>query len=194
MNLAHRVKNLFVRPAAEWQAVATETQTISGLFTGYVMILAAIPALAGFVGLSMVGIGVLGATYRMPPGLGVVHAVLSYLLSLGFVYGLALVVDSLANAFGGRKNFLQALKLAAFVPTPYWIASALTVIPSLWIVTLLVSLYSLYLLYLGLPVLMQAPEDKAVPYLVVVLMATLVMAVAIAVVTSLAMPAPVRGF
>ena len=194
MNLALRVKNLFVQPATEWQVIASEAQTLSGLFTGYVMILSAIPALAGFVGLSMVGIGVLGATYRMPLGLGVVHAVTSYLLSLGFVYGLALVVDLLATAFGARRNFMQALKLAAFVPTPYWIAAALTVIPSLWIVTVLVSLYSLYLVYVGLPALMQAPPDKAVPYLVVVLMATLVMTVAIAVVTSLAMPAEVRGF
>ncbi len=46
----------------------------------------------------------------------------------------------------------------------------------------------------SLPVVMQTPPDKAPLYFVVVLMATIVLAVAIVVVTSLAMPSPVRGF
>ena len=158
------------------------------------MILSAIPAIMGFVGLSMVGIGVLGQTYHVPLGLGVVHAVMSYLLSLAFVYALALAINALAPAFGAQKSFIQALKVAAFAPTPYWIASVLTVIPSLWIIAFLASLYCLYLLYGGLVMVMKPSADKAVPYVAVLIIATIVMAVAIVVVTSLAMPGPVRGF
>jgi hypothetical protein len=194
MNLAQRAKNLVTRPREEWQAIEAEPHTVLDLYTGYVMILSAIPALAGFVGLSLVGIGTFGATYRVPPGQGVVHAVVSYLLSLAFVYLLAVVIDALAPAFGSRKDFIQALKLAAYSQTPYWIAAALTIVPSLWIVTVLLGLYSLYLLFVGLPVVMKTPEDKAVPYIVIVMMTTLVLAVAIVVATSLVMPGPVRGF
>jgi len=194
MNLAQRAKNLVIRPREEWQAIEAEPHTVLDLYTGYVMILSAIPALAGFVGLSLVGIGTFGATYRVAPGQGVVHAVVGYLLSLAFVYLLALVIDALAPAFGSRKDFIQALKVAAYSQTPYWIAAALTIVPSLWIVTVLLGLYSLYLLFVGLPVVMKTPEDKAVPYIVVVMMTTLVLAVAIVVATSLVIPGPVRGF
>jgi hypothetical protein len=194
VNIVDRVKNLIVRPSAEWLVIEAEPHTVLDLYTRYVMILSAIPALMGFVGLSMVGIGPFGATYRIPLAYGVAHMAVSYLFSLAFVYVLALVVDGLAGAFGGQRNFIQALKLCAFSPTPYWIGSVLTIVPSLWIITVLVSLYSLYLLFTGLTPLTKAPPDKAVPFFVVLLMAVLVIAVAIVVVTSLAMPGPARGF
>ncbi|HXF79610.1 MAG TPA: Yip1 family protein [Usitatibacter sp.] len=194
MNLAHRVKSLVTRPRDEWTAIEAEPHTILDLYTGYVMILSAIPAIAGFVGLSLVGIGPFGETYRVAPGPGLVHALVSYLLSLAFVYVLALLVDALAPAFGSRRDFTQALKLAAYSQTPYWIASVLTVVPSLWIITVLLGLYSLYLLFVGLPILMKTPADKAPLYFAVVLMATLVLSVAIVIVTSLAIPGVVRGF
>lgn len=194
MNLAQRVKHLVTRPRDEWTAIEAEPHTVLDLYTGYVMILSAIPAVAGFVGLSLVGIGPFGETYRVPAGPGLVHALVSYLLSLAFVYVLALVIDALAPAFGSRRDFIQALKLAAYSQTPYWIASVLTAVPALWIITVLLGLYSLYLLFVGLPILMKTPPDKAVPYVVIVLMVTLVLTVAIVIVTSLAMPSPVRGF
>jgi len=194
MNLALRVKNLITRPREEWQVIEAEPHTVLELYTGYVIILSAIPALAGFVGLSLVGVGTFGATYPVPLGAGVAHALLSYLLSLAFVYVLALVIDSLAPAFGSRKDFIQALKVAAFSQTPYWIASVLTVVPSLWIVTVLVGLYSLYLLFVGLPIVMKTGPDKAPLYFLIVLMVMIVLTVAIVIVTALAMPGPVRGF
>ena len=194
MNLALRVKNLVTRPRSEWQAIEAEPHTVLDLYTGYVMILSAIPAVAGFVGLSLVGFGAFGATYRVAPASGLVHALVSYLLSLAFVYVLALVIDSLAPAFGSRKDFVQALKVAAYSQTPYWIAAVLTIVPSLWIITVLVGLYSLYLMFVGLPIVMKTPAEKAPLYFVVVLMVVIVLTVGMVVVTSLAMPGPVRGF
>ena len=58
----------------------------------------------------------------------------------------------------------------------------------------IVGLYSLYLLYTGLPSLMKAPEDKALPYTVVVIIAVIVVWVVIAIVAGLAIPSPMRGF
>ena len=194
MNLALRAKNLLTRPGDEWRLIEAEPHTVLDLYTRYVMILSAIPAVAAFVGLSVVGIGTFGETYRVAPARGLIHALVSYLLSLAFVYVLALVIDSLAPAFGSRKDFVQALKVAAYSQTPYWIAAVLTIVPSLWIVTVLVGLYSLYLLFVGLPIVMRTPPDKAPVYFVVVLMATIVLVAAIFIVTSLAMPGPVRGF
>ena len=194
MNLVERVKNLTLQPKQEWQVIDGETHTVQGLYTQYVMILAAIPAVCGFIGLSLIGIGVFGATYRMPIESGVAHMVVQYVMSLGMVYVLALIIDALAPNFGSQKNFSQALKVAAFMPTAAWVAGVFSIIPSLSIIGALLSLYSLYLLFLGLPILMKTPEDKAVPYGVVVIIAAIVIAVVIATVIGLTMPGPVRGF
>ena len=66
--------------------------------------------------------------------------------------------------------------------------------PSNALIAFLASLYCLYLLYGGLVMVMKPSADKAEPYVAVLIIATIVMAVAIIVVTSLAMPGPVRGF
>ena len=194
MNLVERVKNIILLPSQEWRVIDGESHTVQGLYTGYVMILAAIPAVCSFIGLSLIGIGVFGATYRVPLGMGVAHLVVQYLMSLGLVYLMALIIDALAPTFGVQKNFDQAFKVAAFMPTPAWIAGVFSIIPSLSIIAALVSLYSLYLLFVGLPILMKAPADKALPYTVVVIIAAIVITVVITALIGLTMPGPVRGF
>jgi hypothetical protein len=194
MNLVERAKNLILQPAQEWKVIDAEPQTVQGLYTSYVMILAAIPAVCGFIGYSLVGVGVFGATWRVPMASGVAHMVVSYILSLGGVYVLALLIDALAPSFGGQKNFIQALKVSAFTPTAGWLAGVFSVIPSLSIIGALLSLYSLYLLYVGLPLLMKTPEDKTVPYIAVVIIATIILVVVITAVVGLTMPGPIRGF
>ena len=122
MNIVERAKNIILQPKAEWQKIDAEPQTVQGLYTGYVMILAAIPAVCAFIGLSIIGMGMFGASYRVPIAAGVAHLVVSYALSLGSVYVVALIIDALAPNFGGQKNFIQALKVSAFSPTAAWLA------------------------------------------------------------------------
>lgn len=194
MNLVDRAKNILLQPKAEWAVIANEPHTVQDLYTGYVMILAAIPPIAAFIGFSVVGVSVLGGSYRIPIASGIAQLVLSYVLALGSVYVLALIIDALAPNFGGEKNFMQALKVSAFAPTAAWVAGIFAIIPLLSILTILGGLYSLYLLYLGLPALMRAPEDKAVPYTVVVIIVAIVLSIVVGVIAGLVVPSPMRGF
>jgi hypothetical protein len=194
MNLVDRARSLILQPWLEWKVIDAEPQTVQGLYTHYVMVLSAIPAICGFIGFSLVGVGEFGATYRVPMAAGVAHMVVSYVMSLGCVYVLALVIDALAPGFGGEKNLIQALKVSAFTPTPLWLAGVFSIIPSLWIIGALLSIYSLYLLYVGLPILMKTPEDKAIACVVVVIMAAIVLVVVVKVVIDLTIPGPIRGY
>lgn len=194
MNLAERVKGLFLDPKVEWRAIDAEAQTLQQLYTGYVMILAAIPAIAGFVGQSLVGVGILGQTYRVPLESGLGFAVITYLFNLAWVFVMAHVIHFFGPKFDGHGEFIDAAKAAAFVPTPAWLGGVLSIIPSLAIVGFLVSLYSLYLLYLALPVLIEPPEEKEVPYFCVVVISLVVLSVVLYAVAALLIPSPVRGF
>jgi len=194
MNIIERVKAFAVDPKVEWRAIDAEQITIQDLFTKYVMILAAIPPVANFIGLCIVGSGPFGATVRMPLAAGVAYAALMYLLSLGWVYVLAMVIQMFSPKFEGHGEFIDALKVAAFTPTPAWIAGVFGIIPALSIVGNLVSLYSLYLLYLGLPTLTEPPQEKEVPFFCVVVLTMIVLTVAFYVIAALMIPAPLRGF
>ena len=69
----------------------------------------------------------------------------------------------------------QAIKLSAYSATAGWVAGIFYLIPSLWILAAIGGLYSLYLFYLGLPVLMKVPAEKAVPYIVVIIISVIVL-------------------
>ena len=176
MNLVERVKKLLLTPTKEWPVIAAEPATVAGLYTQYVMILAAIPAIGTFIGFSIVGYSGLGSgpAYRIPMAAGVAGMVLNYALTLGAVYLIALVIDKLAPNFAGEQDFMQAFKVAAYFPTASWLGGVFSVFPEMAVLGILASLYSLWLLYTGLGPLMEIPEDRRVNYAAVVVLAAIV--------------------
>ena len=173
-SIVERAKNIIVQPKSEWPRIDAEPATIADIYKSYVVILAAIGPVAGAVGLLVFGFHVLGISYRPSVQYIVVSAIIQYLLSLVSVYVLALIIDGLAPSFGGTKDKLKAFKVAAYCFTPAWLAGAFGIVPALAWLSIL-GLYSLYLLYLGLPVLMKAPADKTVGYAVVSILAAIVL-------------------
>jgi len=176
-SLVDRVKNILITPKEEWPRIEAEPATIGGIYTSYVLILAAIPAIAFAIGMHGFGVAFALST-----------AITQYVMSLVGVFAISLIIDWLAPTFGAVKNPLNAFKVAAYSYTASWVAGIFLILPALSVLALLAGLYSLYLLYLGLPVLMKAPADKAVSYTVVVVIAGIVLAVVIAAVT-----APIAG-
>ena len=174
MSLVARVKAILLTPRTEWPVIEGEPATVGSLYTGYVIPLAAIPAVASFIGLSLIGMHVLGVNVQVPVAAGIKGAIARYVLSLVATYVLALIIDALAPSFGGTRNSLAALKAAAYSSTAAWVAGIFALIPSLSILGLL-GLYSLYLLYLGLPALMKAPKEKAAGYTIVVVLCAIVL-------------------
>jgi Yip1-like protein len=174
MNLTERAKNILLQPAQEWSIIDKEPGSTAELFKSYIVPLAAIGPVASIIGLSIFGIGVpIGGSYRVPLTSAIGHAVTTYIFGLIGTYVLALIIDALAPTFLGTKNNFQALKVAAYSSTAAWLAGIFNLLPSLALLHVL-GLYSLYLLYLGLPVLMKAPQEKALPYTIVVIIAAIV--------------------
>jgi hypothetical protein len=168
MNLAKltdRVKAILTTPKSEWPLLAAEPASVGSLYTGYIMILAALPAIAAFIKSSLIGYDLLGMTMRLPIMSGLAHAVASYLVSLLVVYVVALVIDALAPTFGGEKNLVKALKATAYAWTASWVAGVAIIIPWLgWLIALAGVVYAIYLLYLGLPPTMKCPSERAGAY------------------------------
>jgi hypothetical protein len=193
MSLVDRAKGILINPKNEWAVIDTEPATVGSLYSGYVIPLAAIPPVASFIGWSVLGISILGFRYRIATGTALTGAALQYVLGLAGVFVLALIIDALAPQFGGQKNQIQALKVAAYSSTASWIAGIFLLIPSLGILAALGGLYSLYLLFLGLPIVMKSPADKALGYTAVVVIVAIVLYVVIGMVVRGVVPYPIPG-
>jgi hypothetical protein len=169
-SIIDRVRDILLKPKEEWPVIDREPATIQGIYTSYVVILAAIGPLATLIGHQVFGI----YGYKPSIAYSLTTAVLGYVLALVSVYVSALVIDALAPSFGGTKNQLNAFKVAAYSATASWLAGIFMIIPQLAVLAI-VGLYSLYLLYLGLPQLMRVSEDKAIGYVVVTVIVQIVL-------------------
>src|SRR5688500_6512002 len=129
--LVDRAKNILITPNTEWEVVAAETTPHMPVITGYVLPLAAVAALASFIGLVFVGTSFLGTTVRLGIGAGIAGLVLNVVMAVLMVFVLGFIIDALAPTFGGHKNFPQAVKVAAYSYTPVWIVGVLAIIPAL---------------------------------------------------------------
>lgn len=174
MNLVERVQAILLKPKDTWPVIESETGDIPSIYKNYLVYLAAIPALATFIGLSLIGVGGFGFSFRVPILTGLVNLIVGYALSLAMVYVLALIADALAPTFGGQKNMLNAFKLVAYGATAGMVGGIFGLLPALSMLGLLAGLYSIYLLYTGIPVLMKAPQEKAAGYTAVLVVCGIV--------------------
>ena len=172
MNLVARAKAILMTPKQEWPVIDAEPLNVRELLLGYVLPLAAIGPIARFLGLTIFGYG---GVFRIPIGSAISMAIIAFVLAVISVFVMAWVINALAPQFGATQDMSQAIKLAAYSGTAGWVAGIFYLIPSLWMLAAIGGLYGLYLLYLGLPILMKAPADKAVTYIVVIIASVIVL-------------------
>jgi hypothetical protein len=163
--LVARAKAILLAPKNEWPVIATEPATVADLYKGYIIPLAAIPAIFGFLG-----------TLRFGFGAGVGALLISYVMALISAYVMALIVNVLAPTFGGQKSNVQALKVIAYASTASWVAGVAQIIPWLGIlIGIAGGIYSIYLLYVGLPHTMKCSHEKAGGYTAVTIVVAIVL-------------------
>ncbi|HET6632147.1 MAG TPA: Yip1 family protein [Rhodanobacteraceae bacterium] len=183
--LIARVKAILANPKTEWSVIAAEPATVKSLYLGYIMILAAIPAVFGFIENSLIGHSMLGVHIRFGIGMGIGSMVLGWVLALVGVYVVALIVNALANTFGGQPDQTQALKTVAYAYTASWVAGIGNIIPWIgWLIILAGAIYTIYLLYLGLPHTMKCPPERATGYTVVTIIAAIVVFIVIGIIVA----------
>jgi hypothetical protein len=179
-----RITNLLMRPKDEWQRIAAEPMTPAAIMTKWVVPLAAIGPAAGLIrslGSESTLNGIVVAT---PPTYLAANFALTWAFAVLGTWVLGLIIDALAPNFGGQKDPVAALKVAAFGSTAGFLSGIFQIHPMLMMLGI-VGLYTFYLIHEGLPVLMKCPRDKALVYMLVVFVAAVVVLMVAGYVTSL---------
>jgi len=186
--LFSRVKNIVLSPKTEWPSIAPEPTSAPQLYMGYVMPLALLAALMGFLRMSVLGVtSGMGDSFRMPISSGLTYTVMMFVSALFGVFVVGLIIRALAPTFSGTRDQRQALKVAAYSLTPAMLSSVLALSPILpTLLQLLAGLYGIYVLSLGLPVLMQSPKEKAFGYTASVVICTILVGIVFAILSTVA--------
>ena len=169
----NKVKEILIAPKKEWAVIEGENTPYMKLFTGYVLPLSLIPAIAAFIGYGLIGVNFMGVHIHSI-GFGIRQAVVQWVSMVAGVFLTAAIVNFLADSFGAKKNYDRAFALVAYSYTPMFVAGIFLLLPSLSWLAMLAGLYGLYLLYLGMKPMMGAPDEKNTVYFIVSLVATIV--------------------
>jgi len=189
--IVERVKAIVLRPAETWPVIKEEDTTVADLFRNYVAILAALPPVASFLGLWLFGRSTPLAVGRFHVSFfrGLSMALVEYVISLVGIYVAARIVDWLAPTFQAQRDPLRAFKLVAYSYTPVFVIGLVNIIPDLAPLTLL-GLYGFYLLYVGLPYLMECPPERALTYTLTVAAIMFIVYMAIGIITAVIVGMP----
>lgn len=176
---------IILHPDSEWKAIRNEKHSFRQVFLSHVPLLALIPALSFFIGVTQVGWSVGSGD---PVKLTVLSALelcgLTYFALLLGVFILGEFINFMANTYGVKdseeKRHYEGTALAVYISTPVFLAGIFGLYPDIWLNVAAIGLagmYAVYLIYEGIPILMNINKDRAFMYASSVVTVALVMLV-----------------
>jgi len=165
--ILNHIWGLYAHPKEEWQTIEKRHESLI-YSLAHILTIALIPAICSYFAAAHIGWSVgAGDPIRLPQANAMMMSIAMYLgLVLG-VFALAYLIQWMAKTFDSSPDFTQSLELAAYTATPLLMVGITALYPVLWFVALagIAALaYSVYLLYSGVPIMMNIPEEKGFIY------------------------------
>ncbi|WP_226505191.1 Yip1 family protein [Pseudomonas sp. MWU16-30317] len=181
--MMHHVVGLFTHPDQEWRQIRSEDESIRHLYLTHTLLLAAIPAVAAFIGTTQVG-WVIGnrAPVVLTQHAAAWMALMSYAAMLGGVAVMGTFIHWMARTYDKMPTMARSVAFATHTATPLFIGGVAAFYPHLWLgmlAGLAAVAYTVYLLYVGLPTFMGLNEDEGFLFSSSVLAVGLIVLVAI---------------
>lgn len=194
MAMLQHTLGIFTNPSREWQRIRSEKESFLQVYLRHVPLLALIPCLAGYFGVTQVGWTVGdGELVRLTAESALVMVVSAYIAQLVAVYVFGEYIKWMSRTFGAEheasRRHYEGTALAVYSAIPIMLAGIVLVYPQVWLVVgvyLLAACYSIYLIYKGIPILMDIPMERSFIYTSSVLTVALVLAVVVLITTVIA--------
>ncbi len=180
--ILNHIWGLYTAPKKEWQTIEKRHESLMYSMV-HILTIALIPAICGYYAAAHIGwtIGVGDPIKLTEPNAMFMSIAMYFGLIIGII-SLAVLIQWMAKTFDSSPGFTQSLELAAYAATPLLMVGLTALFPVLWFVVLagLAALcYSVYLLYSGVPIMMNIPEEKGFIYSSSVVTCGLVLIVAL---------------
>ncbi len=157
----------YTHPKEEWQTIEKRHESLTYSLV-HILTIALIPAICSYFATAHIGwtIGA-GDAIKLPESSAIMMSIAMYIALVLGVFTLAYLIQWMAKTFDSSPDYTQSLELAAYTATPLLMVGVTALFPVLWFVAMagLAALtYSVYLLYSGVPIMMNIPEEKGFIY------------------------------
>jgi len=185
----HSIEILF-RPAKAWADIASGATSAARPLLTHTEPWALVPALCWYYGVTHVGWQVgLEPASKMSAESALKICGLFYAAMIVGVVVLGCLVHWMAATYAAAKSSVaRGVAIVTYTGTPFFIAGLLGLQPALWIdiaVGVAVACYCVYLLYLGVPIVMEIPPERGFLFASAVIAIALVGVVAMMTATAL---------
>lgn len=165
--ILNHIWGLYAHPKDEWQTIEKRHESLMYSLV-HILTVALIPSICGYYAAAHLGwtIGA-GDPIKLTQNSALMMSVGMYGALIAGVFALAYLIHWMAKTFDSTPNFTQSLELAAYTATPLLMVGITALFPVLWFVSVagIVALsYSVYLLYSGVPIMMNIEEEKGFIY------------------------------
>ncbi|MGF1764027.1 Yip1 family protein [Aliivibrio kagoshimensis] len=178
----NHIMGLYVHPRQEWKEIGQHKESLASSLT-HLLFIALIPAVCAYIANVYMGwdLGI-SKTLLLTPKSALMMSFGLYAGLIGGVFALAYIAYWMAKTFDTAPSYSIALELVVYTATPMFMVGLAALFPTLWfmmVAGLCGIAYSVYLLYSGLPIMMNIPEDKGFMYSSSVVTAGLVLLVSL---------------
>ncbi len=156
---------LLVKPSSQWQVIACLPDRALSVLLLYPCILAALPAAAWYYGTSQVG-------WTVGSGGDVIKLTIESARTIGFLFYFGMIaciavigyfIHWMSQTYGAQSTITKGIVIAGMTATPLFITGVVGVYPLLWLdmlIGMIAVSWAVYLLYLGIPIVMDIPEER----------------------------------
>lgn len=187
--LQHTV-GILTSPAATWRKLAELDEHGRSIMLLYPIVLAILPAVAWYYGVTQVGWHIGDGDYlKLTERSATLICFLFYGAMLGCVYTIGYFVHWMSDTYGGKSTLLKGMVVAGVTSTPMFIIGAAGFYPLLWLDMLLAvaaGSWSVYLLYVGIPIIMDIPKERGFLFASAIIAISLVILICLLVATTMA--------
>ncbi|MEX2489602.1 MAG: Yip1 family protein [Pseudomonadales bacterium] len=160
----NHVIGILFYPERQWERIRDRNETALGLYLRYLIFMALLPPVAWYVGATEVGWSVGGRVIKLTPESALQIVILFYIAILAGIGALGYMVHWMSETYEAKDStFSKGVGIAAYTCTPLLICGAVGFYPILWLDILLGVLaasYAVYLLYVGVPIVMEMPRER----------------------------------
>ena len=188
--MLHHIWGLLSHPHNEWDRINGEIRDQGHDYIWHLLVLAAIPGLASYIGATQIGWSVTGLDpVQLTHGSALVMSVISYIAIIGAIITLGLFAHWMSETFGSQPSYQRCIIFAAYVATPLYLCGLMALYPSLPLTlfgVLAGITYAVYLLYVGMPYIMGISFERGFMFATSLVCAGLVVLVVMKVASALA--------
>jgi hypothetical protein len=158
--LYNRIKYIVLNPSKAWSVIHDENRPVRDVRNSFFIPLAVIVAMCSFLG------SIIFTNSTLSPVYSLIIALKFLILHLLVVFTSAVIFGEITKALDLGKNYTVSFKIIAYSVSPLLICQMISHLFESLIFVNILSLYGLYIFWVGTEKMLNPPEHKKMPMLV----------------------------